>query len=59
MKLKGANNLCHSYNKRIVVGNDEDTITAKIGDNVICDKCAGIPAKIDVADHLIFAMADM
>ncbi len=43
----------------VAVGDDEETITVKVGQEVMYDKYAGTNVKIDEKEHLIVAMGDL
>jgi chaperonin GroES len=43
----------------VAIGDDKETITVKVGQNVMYDKYAGTSIKIDNIDHLIVSMGDL
>ena len=43
----------------IAVGDDEESITVKVGDKVMYDKYAGTSISIDNVDHLIVKSSDI
>jgi chaperonin GroES len=43
----------------VAIGEDKETITVKVGQNVMYDKYAGTSIKIDNIDHLIVSMGDL
>lgn len=43
----------------VAVGDDEDVITVKVGQEVMYDKYAGTSVKIDNDEHLIVSMGDL
>jgi len=43
----------------IAVGDDEESITVKVGDKVMYDKYAGTAISVDNVDHLIVKSSDI
>jgi len=43
----------------VAIGDDKDTITVKVGQEVMYDKYAGTSIKIDNEEHLIVSMGDL
>jgi chaperonin GroES len=45
--------------KVVAVGDDDETITVKVGQKVMYDKYAGTMVKVDDVDHLVIRMDDI